>query len=145
MRTLVALLLSIGILAAVPVGAAAGGQPTREFLPAPDTIELPDTCAFPVLLTVLVNGEYLLSFPSGRQIISGNLVVSATNEITGTSVVINASGPGHISPDGSFTAQGHTLQWGPGIDGLRLFEGNVDFFTGVGTGRSVSVCDMIAG
>ena len=67
------------ILAAVPAGAAAGGQPTREFLPAPDTIELPDTCAFPVLLTVLVNGEYLLSFPSGRQIISGNLVVSATN------------------------------------------------------------------
>src|SRR6266550_5770618 len=71
MRTLVALLLSIGILAAVPACAAAGGQPTREFLPAPDTIELPDTCAFPVLLTVLVNGEYLLSFPSGRQIISG--------------------------------------------------------------------------
>jgi hypothetical protein len=145
MRTIVALLVSLGIMAALPAGAAAGGQPTRDYLPAPDTIELPDTCAFPVLLAVLVNDEYRLSFPSGRQIISGNLVVSATNETNGTSVVINASGPGHIGLDGSFTAQGNTLQWGPGIDGLRLFEGNIDFGTGVGTGRSVSICDVIAG
>ena len=145
MRTIVVLLLTIGLLAALPASAAAGGQPTREFLPiSPNTIELPDTCDFPVLLTVLENKEYLLSFPSGRQIISGNLVVSATNEDTGATVVINASGPAHIAVDGSFTAQGHFLQWGPGIDGLRLFEGNHDF-TGVGPGRSVSVCDMIAG
>jgi len=145
MRAAISLLLAIGLLASMPVAAAAGGQPIREFLQAPDTIELPDTCPFPVLLTVLVNQEYLLSFPDGRQIITGNLVIGVTNENTGAYVVINASGPGHISADGTFTAQGNLLQWGPGVDGLQLFEGNKDFFTGIGPGRSVSVCDMVAG
>jgi hypothetical protein len=37
------------------------------------------------------------------------------------------------------------LAWGPGINGLRHYEGNIEFGTGVGPGRSVSVCDMIAG
>jgi hypothetical protein len=37
------------------------------------------------------------------------------------------------------------LAWGPGINGLRLYEGNIEFGTGVGPGGSVSVCDMIAG
>lgn len=145
MRTLAALLVTIGIMAAMPAATAAGGAPTRELLPTPDPIVLPDTCAFPVLLTVLVNDEYLLTFPSGRQIILGNLVVRATNEDSGTSVDVNASGPGHSRPDGSSFTQGHTLAWGPGIDGLRLYEGNIEFGTAVGTGRSVSVCDMIAG
>jgi len=145
MRRIIAFLVTIGILAVMPASAAAGGKPSREFLPAPSTIELSDTCAFPVLLTFLDNDEYLLSFPSGRQIVTGHLVISATNEITGASVAINASGPGHIAADGTFTAQGRFLQWGPGIDGLNIYEGNHEFFTAVGPGRSESVCAMIAG
>ncbi|MBA2757323.1 MAG: hypothetical protein H0U37_07770 [Chloroflexi bacterium] len=98
-----------------------------------------------MLLTILVNREYGTAFIDGRVIITGRLVIRVTNLDTTKSVVLNASGPGHIDRDGTFTAEGRYLAFGPTIDGLNLYTGHRDYFTAVGSGHVVSVCDMLAG
>src|SRR3954453_13606995 len=79
-------------------GAALAGAPTREFAPAPDSFDLPDTCAFPVVIDIVANGEYATTFYDRagnpiRMAINGRLVGKVTRVDTGASVVINASGP----------------------------------------------------
>jgi len=64
-------------------------------------------CGFPVRLDFPVNNEYqtVSTAPDGSTVftITGHLTVSATNQVTGKTVTVNASGPGSltISPDGS--------------------------------------------
>ena len=82
--------------------ALAGGGPVRDFtgLQPGDTFPLPDgVCAFPVVMTIVVNKEYTLTFnPDAvgtiRQLESGRLVVALTNTSTDESVIRNISGPG---------------------------------------------------
>jgi hypothetical protein len=130
-------------------GQALAMPPVREYLPAGD-MDLPDTCAFPLHIHLLVNDEYLTTYFDAdgepvRQHIQGNLIVEVTRTDTGDSVAINASGPAWIDlVAGEFIAQGHFLQWGPEIDGLNLYRGRFDF-NGHGTGSVVSVCEMLAG
>lgn len=91
--------------AALP--AAANSDPHRSYAAA-ELFDLPPgICAFPVHIDFPVNKEYstVTVQPDGSTVISttGSLVVTATNDLTGKSVTVNASGPGtlSISPDGS--------------------------------------------
>ena len=75
------------LIAALAVLASADGAhasavadpPTREPLPAPPTLTIIGSCAFDVQLDVLVNKELTTTFTSGRQVITGRLVVRLNN------------------------------------------------------------------
>jgi len=87
------------LIALVCVAAAWAVGPTREPLVIdPVTIEQ-GVCPFPVTLEPVVNREIAKEF-SDRLIITGRLVVRVTNEDTGESIVVNASGPATFVSDG---------------------------------------------
>jgi len=88
---------------------AAADPPTRT--PAPAGPFSGSFCpGFDVLVTPVVNREYSIAFSNGAVITTGRLVVQLTNLSSGTSIVVNASGPGFFSDDGvSFTLRGATL------------------------------------
>jgi hypothetical protein len=56
-------------------------------------------CAFDVE-SVFTSKEYLAFRPDGSISITGRFTASLTNVATGTSITVNASGPGTISADG---------------------------------------------
>jgi hypothetical protein len=87
-------------LALTVVSVAAADPPTRTFLPA-GPFSGPFCPDFDVLVEPIINQEYGLFFSDGGIIISGRLVLQLTNLSTGTSIVINASGPLRVSDDGS--------------------------------------------
>jgi hypothetical protein len=127
---------------------ALAASPDRAFAPVPDEFVLDDVCPFPLVLRILVNREYAITFVDRageptRMLVTGRLVVEAVRTDTGTSVVINASGPGAIDlVTGDFIGYGAYLQWGPGIDGLTLYRGHHDP-TGVGTGLATNLCGLL--
>jgi hypothetical protein len=123
---------------------------TREAAPLPDLILLTD-CGFLVDVTPVVNDEYAILFfdNSGnltRIIVTGHLVVTFTNDATGTSYTANISGPAFIDfIRGTSTSTG--LTGGPvsGLPGLSIFAGRVDNTTGVHEGRLLAdVCALLA-
>lgn len=124
-------------LLVLPVGATA---PIRDDAPALNTT-LTGVCAFPVEFVTLANKEKLLTFfdragvPT-RQIGTGALKVRLTNLETGTTLVVNISGPVFIAPhaDGSATVElgGRSLLYlRQGIDrppaGITLNAGRLVF------------------
>jgi hypothetical protein len=99
----------------------ANSDPHRVFLPA-GPVDLPvGFCSFPVHIDVVANKEYgkITTMPDDTTIIkvTGTFKVRVTNVSTGTSVLLNASGPGTITiyPDGSVTVDGtgHGLTLNP--------------------------------
>jgi hypothetical protein len=107
-RKLLFSLVGIAALAVSVISVAAADPPTRTYLPAgPFSGRFcPD---FDVLVTPLVNQEYGLAFSNGAFIVTGRLVEQVTNLSTGTSIVVNASGPAFVSADGAtVTLRGNT-------------------------------------
>jgi hypothetical protein len=108
------LLLLAAVAALLPVTAFAD-KPVREGLPnGPLTLDAA-ICGFAVDLTSPTNKEFATTFSSGKQIVTGALTASLTNDQTGKSITINISGPGTIvqNRDGTqtFTLSGRSLIW----------------------------------
>lgn len=99
---------SLATIAAVaPRSVSANNDPHRFFEQA-GPIDLPvGYCAFPVHVDFPVDREYgtLSTLPDGSTVIvtTGSLVVTATNQLTGKSIEVNAGGPGTVTipPSGS--------------------------------------------
>jgi hypothetical protein len=91
---------------AVVVSTASATKPTREYLPAADTV-LNGYCAFPVSVEIVKNQEYALTRSDGTTIVTGRFVVRLTNLVSGVSKTVNASGPAKfVSTADSFTIYG---------------------------------------
>lgn len=119
------------LLTAVPAMAA---RPTREPVPLPPSIELPaGFCEFPVVATFPVNRQYQTTFFDGNGdvtgwTVTGHLVVTLTNGITGESITANISGPWHVSVvRGTDVSVG---RWGGPflgtLSGISVFAGHID-------------------
>lgn len=90
-----------------PATALANDDPHRTFLAAAP-FDLPvGVCSFPVHLTFPVNNEYgtFSTAADGSTVIkvTGAVVVTATNKLTGATLTLDASGPAMLtfSPDGT--------------------------------------------
>jgi hypothetical protein len=151
-RLVVALaaVLSAGLI----VPAALGDKPVREPLPAPPFLIVSGSCSFDVRIDILVNKEFITTFPSGKQIISGRLVVRVTNlEHPSKSRVLNVSGPGKedLADPSTFNLSGSSLIFFPGVLVLThgpvslTFDedGNVTSFTQTSQ-SSVDLCAVLA-
>ena len=142
-------LIAAASLGTLLAGAATATPPLREYGPI-DDMALPDVCEFPLFIHIVQNNEYIATYfdRDGNPVrlqISGRLVIQVTRTDTGSSVEINASGPGSIDlVSGDFVAEGLFLQWGENIDGLNVYRGRHDF-DGIGSGSVISVCDLLAG
>jgi hypothetical protein len=130
-------ILLAAIMAVAPAPAAAD-QPVREGLPAaPFTLDA-SICGFAIDVTFPTNKEFSTTFADGKQIITGSLTTTLTNEKNGRSIAINISGPGSFVPNGdgttTFTLSGRSLiylfpnQVGQGTPGrLILTSGPIAF------------------
>jgi hypothetical protein len=100
MKKLYCLVLAIGGWAALSTTAAAAG-PVRD--PSPSSpIHLDGVCAFPLTLTFPIDKEFVTSFSNSsgtvvKQIITGRLVVTFTNDNTGKFLTSNFSGPSQLT------------------------------------------------
>ena len=124
-------------------------------------------CSFPVHLEPVVNKEYgtFTTSADGATIIkeSGVLKFAISNQDTGKTTLVNASGPGTVTiyPDGSVTVlgTGHWLIFNPaddaaafGLPGLMVTSGRLyealdpsNKLTELSvTGRAIDVCDAIS-
>jgi len=124
-----AVILVFGLVALAPAPAGAE-QPVREGLPAaPFTLDA-SICGFAVDLTFPTNNEFSTTFSNGKQIITGALFATLTNEQNHKSLTINISGPGKIVTDAngntSLTLSGRSLifftpgQVGAGTPGVLI-------------------------
>jgi hypothetical protein len=127
---------------------ASADQPTRQPLPQPSSFTISGSCAFDVQLDVLVNQEYITTFTSGKQIITGRLVVRLTNlSHPSKSTVVQINGPGieDVSNPSVFNLSGSSLFFFPGV--LLLTHGPVtaspDSFTQT-SASSVDLCRVLA-
>ena len=86
----------LALLAMIVVPVAAADKPTREFVPAPSEFTLDASiCGFDVLVEVLTNKEYAITFSNGMTTVVGALSVRLTNLDDPTqSIVLNIPGPG---------------------------------------------------
>lgn len=93
-RAVVRGLLTIAALAVV---VPAGLAQAREPVPFPPFTLNPNRCGFPIDIAAVTNNEFqdVTTLPDGTTItnITGNLVVSFTNDNTGKTIVRNVSGP----------------------------------------------------
>jgi hypothetical protein len=149
-----ALLAACAAMALVPTAAA--DPPTREPLPFLEATG--QFCTdFQVHIAATQNKEALTIFSSGAALVTGVLKVEVTNLSTGTSLVLNISGPGRFNVDGSISGAGTWLLFGeagqlPGPDpGLLLITGRISVTTGPAgitsftvTGTQQDVCDALA-
>jgi hypothetical protein len=124
-----AAILVFGLVALAPTAVGAE-QPVREGLPAsPFTLDA-SICGFAVDLTFPTNNEFITTFSNGKQIITGALSATLTNEQNHKSLTINISGPGTILTDAngntSETLSGRSLifftpgQLGAGTPGVLI-------------------------
>jgi hypothetical protein len=132
-----ALLVLMAVAVLMPATVSAN-QPVREGLPAgPLTLDA-SICGFPVDVTFPTNKEFSTTFANGKQIITGALTATLTNDQSGRSTTVNISGPGSFVPNGdgttTFTLSGRSLifllpnQVGQGTPGrLILTSGPVVF------------------
>jgi len=153
MTRFLASVASVALAALVVATAASAEKPIRE--PVLDDIDLEDLCAFPVLLEVTANKEYVTFFSDGRIHVNGKLFVRVTNLDTGESLDLNISGPAVISPDSERGVGRGLLLLRPGEaggPGLVLTTGRVDFIRAEDgfienltiRGRSVDICTALA-
>ena len=124
-----AAILVFGLVALAPTAVGAA-QPVREGLPAsPFTLDA-SICGFAVDLTFPTNNEFITTFSNGKQIITGALSATLTNEQNHKSLTVNISGPGTILTDAngntSLTLSGRSLifftpgQLGAGTPGVLI-------------------------
>jgi len=133
-------IVSVATLILVTFGftfVAGADAPTRT--PNPQSqLSFDDLCAFPVVIDILVNKEYVTTFTSGpkdqQQLITGALKVRVTNVPTHKAVDLNVSGPIQVIPheDGtvSVISLGATL-WPftdpqPGLPRLAVVDGRLE-------------------
>jgi len=144
-RFAVTLVAALVALAPAPVAAE---RPAREGLPAaPFTLDA-SICGFAVDLAFPTNREFITTFSNGKQIITGSLFVTLTNEQNHKSLTINISGPGSIVTDANgnttLTLSGRSLifffpgQLGPGSPGLLILTSGPVTIVSDPTGNIVS-------
>jgi hypothetical protein len=155
MRRLTAAFVAIAS-AALLVPAALADPPTREPTPPPvgTSFAVSGSCSFDVQIDVLVNKEFTATFTSGKQIITGRLVVRLTNlDNPSKSIVLQISGPGieDLANPSVFNLSGTSLIFFPGVLVLTrgpislTFDesGNVTSFTQT-SASSVDLCAVLA-
>ena len=111
-------------------------------------------CAFDVTISEVANNEFARTFPNGNILITGQLVVRVTNDVSGQSVVRDVSGPVLITsgPNGeqisvlsgasvSPVFAGHD-DTGSDLQGLFIFHGPTVFTNGQLTQVSGSYEDL---
>jgi hypothetical protein len=104
--------IAAALAAAVVTPFAGATKPERIPLPSFEFTVSAAVCGFPVHAESIVNKEVATVFPDGRVIITGALTVKLTNlSEPSKTLVVNVSGPTHISADGTFVATGRWL-WG---------------------------------
>jgi hypothetical protein len=138
--------------AALLVPAAMADKPSRDPLPAPPTFTISGSCSFDVRVDILSNKEFITTFSSGKQIITGQLFVRLTNLSTGKSIDLNISGPGieDLSSPSTFNLSGTSLIFFPGVLALTRgpitltfdAEGNVTSFTQTSS-SSLDLCKAL--
>jgi hypothetical protein len=147
----------LALLAMIAVPVAAADKPTREFVPAPSEFTLDASiCGFDVLVEVLTNKEYAITFSNGMTTVVGPLSVRLTNLDDPTqSIVLNIPGPGFFDESGGLTAVGPWLNWffpgdlGPGsaaflvytVGRVRIDETGFHLLAG----RQLDLCAALAG
>jgi hypothetical protein len=147
------LVFAVILSSAILVPAAFAEKPTREPLPAASLV-ISGSCSFDVQVDFLVNKEFITTFTSGKQIITGRLVVRLTNLSDPTkSTVQQISGPGinDLSDPSTFNLSGTSLVFFPGVLVLThgpvslTFDasGNVTSFTQT-SASSVDMCAVLA-
>jgi hypothetical protein len=99
-------MLALSAMIVVPVAAA--DKPVREPAPAPSEFTIDASiCGFDVLVEVLTNKQYAITFSNGMTTVVGALSVRLTNVDDPThSIVINIPGPGFFAESGVLTATG---------------------------------------
>jgi hypothetical protein len=150
-----AVVLAAIVASALTVPAALADKPIREPLPAPPFLIVSDSCSFDVRIDFLVNKEFITTYSSGKQLITGRLVVRLTNLADPTqSRVLQISGPGKndIANPSTVNLSGSSLIFFPGV--LLLTHGpvtltidangNVTSFTQT-SASSVDLCGALAG
>lgn len=147
----------LALLAMIVVPVAAADKPTREFVPVPSEFTLDASiCGFEVLVEVLTNKQYAITFSNGMTTVVGALSFRLTNLDDATqSIVLNIPGPGFFDESGVLTATGPWLFFflpgdlGPGSPGVLAYTvGRVRIDeTGFHllAGRQVDVCAELAG
>ena len=165
-RTIFWILLNLTITGLATAASAGGGQDREPVTITPFTLPA-NRCAFPVHVEVVSNNEYqvVTTLADGTTItnITGHLVLSFTNTVTGFTIVRNVSGPTTETdyPDGSGTFVRHGENWwgfGPtsqhntGEPGLVFTSGQVvlDIAGGAVTsfslsGKLVNGCELLLG
>jgi hypothetical protein len=147
----------LALLAMIVVPVAAANKPTREFVPAPSEFTLDASiCGFDVLVEVLTNKQFAITFSNGMTTVTGALRVRVTNLDDPTrSIVLNIPGPGFFDESGVLTATGPWLffflpgELGPGSPGVlaytvglvRLDESGLQLLAG----RQIDLCTELAG
>ena len=150
----IAVALAAVLSAGLVVPAALADKPVREPLPSPPFLIVSGSCSFDVRADVLANKEFITTFTSGKQIITGRLVVRVTNlERPNKSRVLNVSGPGKedLADPSTFNLSGSSLVFFPGVFVLThgpvslTFDenGNVTSFTQTSQ-SSVDICAVLA-
>jgi hypothetical protein len=142
------------LTSALLVPAALADKPIREPLPAPPFFLVTDSCSFAVRIDVLVNKEFITTFASGKQLVTGRLIVRVTNlDDPSKSRVLNVSGPAKsdLADPSTVPLSGSSLIFFPGV--LRLThgpvsltidaDGNVTSFTQT-SASSVDLCALLA-
>jgi hypothetical protein len=136
------------LTSALLVPAALADKPIREPLPAPPFFLVTDSCSFDVRVDVLVNKEFITTFTSGKQIITGRLVARVTNlDDPSKSRVLQISGPAinDLADPSTFNLSGSSLVFFPGV--MVLTHGPVsltfDSFTQT-SASSVDLCALLA-
>ena len=162
--------LFAGVLPAITALAAlmlAGPAQAREPVPFTPGTYPAQVCGFPVDVAAIANNEYqdVTTLADGTTItrVTGNLVVSWKNDITGKTIVRELSGPTTttVHPDGTGTAVGGGLNFwtfGPvsqmntGEPGIVFTSGRaVIGFSGIFaesfslSGTQVNACALLAG
>ena len=166
-RAVALAMLGLLVVLASPTSVNAAGKPVREFLPAPEFIELApgDVCEFGVRIDVLVNEEFGTTFTDDagvplRTIVTGRLVLKVTNlSDPSKSLVVNASGPGLVVYEGDLirvTLRGRALVFLPGEEPLLFLNSGQVVELGDGTiqpvvlpvisqvGHRVDYCPLLA-
>jgi hypothetical protein len=150
------LITALAVLASATVltPSAVADPPTREPLPAPPTFTIIGSCAFDVQADVLVNKEFITTFTSGRQIVTGRLVVRVTNlSDPSKSLVLQINGPAinDLATPNVLNLSGSSLIFFPGVLELTRGpisltfdeEGNVISFV-KRSSSSVDLCAVLA-
>ena len=106
--------MSLGLMVSMGTMLAARAQtPTKE--PGPPFPDMTGQycTAFQVLLHAITNDASTITFSDGRIHIAGHVVLSATNVVTKKTIIVNATGPGAVTADGTtFRLEGPALLFG---------------------------------